>query len=238
MPQSDSQQPTLEIHVLGTPLVRLGGQEVHFRTRKALALLCYLALEGPQPQDALLELLWPEMPNSGSLRTAALHLRQALGPHAWRLTTSWCGLAFELGGVELDVSAINSLDASCALRVYRGEFLAGLYLRGNPAWDDYLSERGEELRLRYDHRLAVLSAQALDYGDAALSLALATRRCQLDPLSQSACLQRVQALQAAGLGHRVQGVWAAFSQHFEREFGPAQAGWPGPPSPATHLDLA
>ena len=235
--QPSAPQPTLAIHVLGTPSVRLGEVAIQFRTRKALALLCYLALEGPQAQDALLELLWPETPHSGSLRTAALHVRQALGPHAWRLKTSWCGLAFETEGVELDAAIIDSLEAAAALHAHRGEFLAGLYLRGNAAWDDYLCERGEEMRLRYDQRLEELSAQALNSGDAALSLSLATRRTELDPLSEQACLQRVQALQAAGQSHRVQSVWAAFSQRFEREFGPPQAGW-HLPSASSPLNVA
>ncbi|WP_420595357.1 AfsR/SARP family transcriptional regulator [Deinococcus sp.] len=220
MPQITDPPPALSIHVLGTPLVRIGEQVAHFRTRKALALLCYLALEGPQTQDALLELFWPDTLGSGSLRTAALHLRQALGPHAWRLKTRWCNLAFEQEGVTLDAATLSTLDAASVLRGQHGEFLAGLYLRGNAVWDDYLSERGEALRAEYDRRLAELTEQALHYGDAAQALALATRRTELDPFSETACLQRVQALQAAGLGHRVQSVWAAFSQRFEREFGP------------------
>ena len=84
---------------------------VQFKTRKALALVLYLALEGPQPQDTLLELLWPDAPNGGSLRTAALHVRQALGQEAGRLQTHWCGLSLDLSGAQLDVWALGRLDA-------------------------------------------------------------------------------------------------------------------------------
>src|SRR4051812_12354422 len=53
--------PSLEVFLLGPPRIRHGGREVAVDTRKAVALLTYLALT-PQPQrrDTLAALLWPE----------------------------------------------------------------------------------------------------------------------------------------------------------------------------------
>lgn len=220
--EATSTEPTsaVQIKVMGAPSVRIGTRTAAFKTRKALALALYLALEGPQPQDTLLELLWPDAPNSGSLRTAALHVRQALGQEAGRLQTHWCGLSLDLGGAQLDVSALGRLDAQAALAWPHGAFLAGLYLRGNAAWDSYLMWRGETLRDEYDQCLTQLFAAAMQAGDFAQASALASRRCDLDPLSETACSQWASALHAAGLRRRAQDVLAAFARRFEQMFGP------------------
>jgi DNA-binding SARP family transcriptional activator len=50
----------LSIRLLGTPEATLWGWRLRFGTRKALALLCYLAAEGKKyPRGELAELLWP-----------------------------------------------------------------------------------------------------------------------------------------------------------------------------------
>ena len=231
----------MSVRLIGSPVVQIDGDWVQFKTRKALALLCYLALEGAQPQDTLLELLWPDAPHSGSLRTAALHLRQALGSQAWRLQTQWCGLSFERSGVRIDALEIAEWSAETALTSGHGEFLSGLYLRGNVAWDDYLMLRGEELRLEYDARLRDLSQAALRLGDLDQASRLAARRCQLDPLSEEACAQLVDIFGRAGLLRRAQAVQASFRQRFEREFGALLPSlgplvWPG--SGPSQLELA
>ncbi len=66
----------LEISFLGSPEIRLNGRGVNLPTRKALALLAYLACEpGSHPREKLAALLWPEHDETAG-RTA---LRKALG---------------------------------------------------------------------------------------------------------------------------------------------------------------
>lgn len=53
-----SHAPPLHLHLLGLPEVRLGERLLTFPTRKTLALLIYLAIEGgSQPREYLLTLL-------------------------------------------------------------------------------------------------------------------------------------------------------------------------------------
>ncbi|AWN23839.1 hypothetical protein DKM44_11880 [Deinococcus irradiatisoli] len=221
----------MQLRVMGTPSVRVEGREAPFRTRRALALVLYLALEGPQPHDALLELLWPEAPRRGSLRTAALHVRGALGAQAWRLSTHWCGLSLDMAGVQLDALTVDTLDAEQALAWGQQPFLAGLALRSSPAWDDYLLMRGEALRFQHDRRLSQLAEAALQAGDFDLASALARRRCDLDPLSEDACRQWTSVLSRAGLRRRAESVQAAFLRRCEQEYGalPAFPAWPRAP---------
>jgi DNA-binding SARP family transcriptional activator len=69
--------------LLGPPEVRHGDQVLLFTTRKELALLIYLAVEGRvHPRKALSEQFWPEgdaMHGRAALRISLLHLRHLLG---------------------------------------------------------------------------------------------------------------------------------------------------------------
>ena len=76
----------LQITLLGNAEVRRDGAIVTgFRSSKALALLCYLAVTGrPHTRSALAGLLWGDMPEASARRnlTKALsNLRQLVGPH-------------------------------------------------------------------------------------------------------------------------------------------------------------
>jgi DNA-binding SARP family transcriptional activator len=72
----------LDLLFLGNPLVEHAGQTVVFRTRKALALLIYLAVEGdPHSREELVALFWPESDHSqgrATLRSTLSYLRRAL----------------------------------------------------------------------------------------------------------------------------------------------------------------
>jgi DNA-binding SARP family transcriptional activator len=72
----------LKLNLMGPPEVRLGDKSQNFPTRKTLALLAYLALEGgEQPRELLASLTWPES-NQGrsyaSLRNTLGHLQSTL----------------------------------------------------------------------------------------------------------------------------------------------------------------
>ena len=71
------------ISLLGHPEVSFEGRLLRFRTKKALALLCYLAAEGDShPRRELAELLWPQSDERHArmaLRSALANLRKTLG---------------------------------------------------------------------------------------------------------------------------------------------------------------
>jgi len=73
----------LHLLLLGPPEVRLGAKPLTFPTRKSLALLIYLAVEGgPQPRERLAALLWPESSpdrSRASLRSTLNRLQSSLG---------------------------------------------------------------------------------------------------------------------------------------------------------------
>lgn len=83
--ESEQKRAELSLAFLGAPTVRRAGRDVAFRTRKALALLVYLSVEGGvHTRDELVALFWPESDQGkgrASLRTTLSYLRRALrGP--------------------------------------------------------------------------------------------------------------------------------------------------------------
>jgi DNA-binding SARP family transcriptional activator len=76
----------LDIKLLGSPKVSMEGRAARFGTKKALALLCYLAAEGgSHPRKELAELLWPKSDRRSArtdLRTTLSRLRKTLGKDA------------------------------------------------------------------------------------------------------------------------------------------------------------
>ena len=73
----------LKLYLLGPPQLQVDGQAVPVQRRKALALLCYLALKGePQRRDTLAALLWPEQSQQQARQALSRHLfalKEALG---------------------------------------------------------------------------------------------------------------------------------------------------------------
>ena len=74
---------SLRVDVLGTPRIEVDGEPLHVDTRKAIAMLAYLAVSGgPQARELLVDLLWPDTdPDRGraALRRTLSALRSALG---------------------------------------------------------------------------------------------------------------------------------------------------------------
>ena len=58
----ESRLSTLTLHLFGAPRAEIDGKPVVTDTRKAIALLAYLAVtRQPQTRDALATLFWPEL---------------------------------------------------------------------------------------------------------------------------------------------------------------------------------
>src|SRR5437764_1484973 len=91
---------SLKLYLFGPPRIERGNLLVHVDTRKAIALLAYLAGQpGLQSRDTLAILLWPEGDNisaRAALRRTLSTLNQALGG---------VGLKIEREAIGLDVDA-------------------------------------------------------------------------------------------------------------------------------------
>jgi DNA-binding SARP family transcriptional activator len=184
---------TLALDLLGgfstRPPLRLG-------SRKAEALLAFLALSGgrPQPRDKLAALLWPEATDERarhSLRQALVALRRGLGPSASLLVERGETVMVSPDAVEVDVltfetlvrrGTAGSLDAASTL--YRGDLLSGLAMKEAPFEEWLLGER-ERLRDLLLDGLARLLARQMDADTPDLAVETASRLLALDPLQEA-----------------------------------------------------
>ncbi len=180
-----------QLNVFGSPqLVRDGRSPVHFRTKKHLAVLLYLHLEGRTrsiPRDRLVDLLWPEVPpekGRHSLSQALLAIRSRLGTDA-------------VTGREHDVQLLAELPSDLsALR--QGQVASVRLAEPLRGLDDCA---GAEFAHWVDGARVRLKAQARDALRATLQAArargnlsethrLAIALCDVDPL----CTDAVSAL--------------------------------------------
>src|SRR3712207_5661718 len=112
------EEKPLSIRLLGPPEPCLWGRRLRLGTKKALALLCYLAAEGKKyPRGELAELLWPRSDRRSSrtdLRSTLSRLRKALGEGGGSsegvvlLAVEGDLLGVEPGGVELDLGTLEA----------------------------------------------------------------------------------------------------------------------------------
>ena len=139
----------LDLRFLGTPEVWSGQRLLKFPTRKALALLVYLAATGGwHSREKLMPLLWPESsPRRGqaSLRNALARLRHALGEAEGYVLVEGELLSFDLAAdVALDLQTVATaaeaqdiVPLQAAVDLYRGDFLEGFSLPDALAFDDW-----------------------------------------------------------------------------------------------------
>lgn len=219
---------TLQLFFLGNGRVqRPTGEAVSLRSRSQLALLAYVALEQRQAhsREALQSLLWPEAAPataSNNLRVTLSRLRQlaadgdaATAPvQADRQTVRlvvdngcWCDVVeFErvLKSTQQHEHTARAQCAACcavltqALDLYQGEFLAGFYLDGAPAFEEWCALQRERLHLLALSALADLAAFHEEQGELALALATTQRQLHLDPLNEAAYRQQMQILAKQG----------------------------------------
>jgi len=198
---------------------------VPVRTRKAVALLAYLAVERARPQqrETLLGLFWPEAPEDAarlSLRVALAHLRTVLGD------TGGVTLVADRHTVQLvprderwlDVAAFTALLATCrthrhppdapcsackerlaqAAALYRGAFLSGLALPDADPFEEWALVQREELHRAMLAALAALAAAHEQTADYAALGHCARRQLELEPWHELAHRQLMRGLALLG----------------------------------------
>ncbi len=199
----------LKLVLLGIPRIELDGKPIGFETRKAVALLSYLAVSGQRHgRDALIALLWPESDRKRG-RSA---LRRTLSPLNSAFDGFWLDADNETialapnGDFWLDVAQFQHLaeswrrhghtrrqpcdacldDLAAAVALYQDDFMAGFTLADCPEydnWQTYQRERLHQARTDALQRLAQGHAERRQY---ARAITYARQAVALDPLHEPA----------------------------------------------------
>ena len=155
----------LRLRLLGPPSVEIDGAAMHVDTRKAVAVLAYLALEGSQSRESLAGLLWPDSTDTrarAALRRTLSVLNRALGGRwldsardrvALDGDDRWCDVTvFRAAAGPADHAHTGQVCERCldrlgeAAALYRGDFLSGFTLRDSAAFDEWMIVETEALR--------------------------------------------------------------------------------------------
>jgi DNA-binding SARP family transcriptional activator len=200
----------LSLQLLGPMQVLLNGQPVNCKYDKVRALLAYLAVEAERPhrREALLGLLWPDLPEAAArnnLRQVLATLRDALGDRTVTppfLLVDRTEIQFNpAADYLLDVQQFTDLLAACAhhphrrpetcricarrlaeaVAIYQGPFLAEFFLADSDAFEAWAIIKREQLQQGMLAALAQLVAYHERRGDHATALRYARRQLQLEP---------------------------------------------------------
>jgi len=186
----------LQLTLFGGFDARCASGVVNLPTKKAQALLAYLALRPGQshPRDKLAALLWGDKSDEqarGDLRHALVGLRRALSamtPSLLRVE----GRILSLGpdGLEVDVVRFEQCIAEgtpaaleAAAELYRGDLLLGFTL-SEPLFEDWLVAERERLREMALEALARLLAHKTKETSSEAAIRTAVRLLALDPLQE------------------------------------------------------
>ena len=211
--------PALSIRLLGPVRVEVAGVPLAVDTRKAVALLAYLAVTGrPASREALAALLWPEAGDEdarGALRRTLSVLKAAV---AGGLAIDRTAVSLDDDGLDVDVRVFRKalararahghgpdlacpaclavLDAAAALD--RGDFMAGFALRDSAAFDEWQLAESEAHRRDLAGVLERLARGRLAGGTWEGAAVSARRWLDLDPLHEPAHRLLMATLARAG----------------------------------------
>ena len=198
----------LEINLLGTPEVHYQGRLLKFRSRRALALLAYLALEQRgHSREELIDLLWWEKGlklGRTSLRVVLSQIRKALAAADAVVVASSDSVHFDAGQPhQLDVAEITHALSSNEVAVWeaalarsRGDLFAGFALTGAPHFERWVSVQREHWHQQIESLYEQVAAYWLDSGERSRAVDMASRWAAHSPLSDPAhhCLMQAQLL--------------------------------------------
>lgn len=179
-------QVSTALYLFGPPRLERDGQSLQLGSRKALALLAYLAANPhPQARDRLAALLWPESDQA----QARASLRRTL--HALKPLVESRGDTVGLApGLEVDVDDFRQ----GRLERYTGPFMDGFSLPDCPELESWMREQREQLEELCKGALDRLTGEE----SPAEALVHARRRLALDPLDEAAHRQVMTALIRSG----------------------------------------
>ena len=226
----------LEIRLFGGLEISQAGAPLNaFMSNKAPALLAYLALHPrPHQRDVLATLLWGELGDAdakNNLRQVLTNLRKVVDPYLL-VTRETIGFnpdapyfldvaAFEqhlaTAQTQPPTQQMATLQAAAAL--YRGDFLAGFFVREAPDFEEWLLAQKARWREVALHALHTLTALQMSYGHFGAAIASAGQALALDPWREEAHRQLMLALARSGQRSAALAQYRTCRQVLQQELG-------------------
>lgn len=193
----------VHVHLLGPPTIERNGRKAIVDTRKALALLAYLAVErSGHARASLIALLWPESDESHGravLRRTLHALASALPPGLLLAEQDQVALRDD-PRLWIDIDELRKAHLRCvgtddrcpecprplreAADLYREDFMAGFTLKDSAAFDDWQFFQTEAFRRIHAALLQKLVACLSGVADYNTAIDYASRWLALDTLDE------------------------------------------------------
>ncbi len=211
----------IKIFLLGPPRVELDGVPIEVDTRKATALVAYLAVTGEgHRRDSLAALLWPDVDQTrarAALRRTLSSLNKALGGVGLKVDRE--SMRMDKGeNVWIDVDEFRAGLAECeshghkanqvcsrcitplskTVALYQDDLMKGFTLRDSPDFDDWQFFEAESLRRELAHALGRLAEGYQSRDEFGQAIDYTRRWLALDTLDESAHRQLMDLFSRAG----------------------------------------
>lgn len=190
--------------LLGPATIERAGRSIAFDTRKAIALVAYLAVTGQRhARERLAAMFWPEADEErarGALRRTLSTIRTS-DAGDW-LVVDGASVGLRRDGLDVDVERFRTLRSegrlAQAVDLYRGDFLSGFSLRDSPDFDEWQTAQADALRGELSETLEQLVVAQRQAGRFADALAYARRWLALDPLHEPAHRELIRLFALTG----------------------------------------
>src|SRR5882672_644293 len=202
--------PVVEFRILGAlNLLGADGRELTsvLAQPKRVALLAYLAAATPQRlhrRDSLVALFWSELDQEharAALRQALHGLRHALGEEVL-LSRGDEDIGLDAAQIRCDVvefeRAAEAGRLADALDLYRGDLLEGFFIRGAPAFEQWLEDERSRLKAVALRSASALAQQTDARGNLTDSAQWTRRALRIAPLDEPTLRRLMQTLDRLG----------------------------------------
>src|SRR5437667_5041179 len=236
----------LALFLLGPPRIERDGTLINVDTRKAIALIAYLAVTHQRhSRDTLASLLWPEYDQAnarGALRRTLSTLNKALAGNWLDIDRETISLSAKSeADLWFDVDNFYSLLEECrmhghpasevcsacvnplteAVALYRDDFLSGFSLRDSPGFDDWQFFQADSLRRDLASALERMAYCHSAMADFKSAIAYARRWLAMDRLHEPVHRFLMQLYAWAGQRTAVLHQYRECVQVLEQELGVA-----------------
>ena len=220
------------LKLFGSPRLSYRGDSVKLGTRKAMALLSYLALRRtPVQRHELDTLLWPEKDEKRARRSLRdeisrinrtmgeeliisfeqeLSLSPQLAVDAWEFTA---GIDKLSNFQEVDIGFFEKVIA-----LYDDRLLAGFHIQNAQPFEDWLELEREDYQHKYLEALLSLSHGAKNYGNYATAVNYMQRAIEVSPYSEEYYLYAIEYALLNGDRLKAQKLHQDIEQLLQKEF--------------------
>jgi DNA-binding SARP family transcriptional activator/tetratricopeptide (TPR) repeat protein len=209
------------LRLFALPKVTVAGKQLRFPSRKGLALLIVLALDGVQSREKLARWLWMDSPNpKDALRNALSQVNKVLSNAGLKpLQATRQTIAWPEPRLWVDALQLNGAVDETTLFELRGTWLEGFILNDAPEFDTWAYEQGAFYTGVLQRQLEQQAEHLGQHAEFERALLLAQQRLRLDALDESAYRQLMRLQRRAGRDHEARATLLLCQSTLARELG-------------------